>query len=86
MFKKGNPGRPKGALNKNTPEIKTFARQLLESDEYRESLKTRVLAGKAPHMEPLLHHYGYGQPKQQIDADVTHHLPKSVIHELKPNE
>jgi hypothetical protein len=63
----GNPnGRPKGSHNKATFEIKVFARAFLESDEYQESLKRRVLAGEAPHMETLLHHYAYGKPVERI--------------------
>jgi hypothetical protein len=27
----------------------------------------RLIAGKAPHMETLLHHYAYGKPKELIE-------------------
>jgi hypothetical protein len=66
-FKKGNPGggRPKGVPNKATQEIRTFAREYLESDRYRRSLEQRIEAGRAPHMEVLLHHYAFGQPKNK---------------------
>lgn len=63
----GNPhGRPKGRPNKATFEIKEFARAFLESDEYQESLKRRILAGGASHMETILHHYAYGKPVDRI--------------------
>jgi hypothetical protein len=61
-FTKGNPGggRPKGAQNKATLEIKEFARNFLMSDRYQRTLERRILAGTAPHMEVLLHHYAFG--------------------------
>jgi hypothetical protein len=33
------------------------------SDSYRRSLMQRLEAGKAPHMEVLLHRYAFGKPK-----------------------
>jgi len=78
MNRKGNPatlqsgrGRPKGSQNKVTREIKAFARSLLEDPGYQAALKTRLKAGKAPHLEPLLYHYAYGKPKEQIEAKAT---------------
>jgi hypothetical protein len=61
-FTKGNPGggRPKGAQNKATREIKEFARNFLMSDKYRRTLERRILAGTAPQM--MLHHYAFGKP------------------------
>jgi hypothetical protein len=49
--------------NKATQEIREFARNILMSDGYRRSLVRRIEAGKAPHMEVLLHHYAFGKPK-----------------------
>lgn len=57
-------GRPKGALNKATREIKDIAAGLLADPAYVTSLKRRLTSGKAPHMETLLHHYAYGKPKE----------------------
>jgi hypothetical protein len=61
------PGRPKGSLNKATREIRDFARSVLESPEYVESLKRRLRQGNAPHMETLLHHYAYGKPRDTLE-------------------
>jgi hypothetical protein len=63
-FTNGNPGggRPKGAQNKATMEIKEFARNFLMSDRYRRTLERRILAGTAPQIEVLLHHYAFGKP------------------------
>jgi hypothetical protein len=57
-FQKGNPGggRRKGVPNQATPEIKAFTRHFLQSKEYRQSSKRRILAGKAPHLETLFHY------------------------------
>jgi len=69
-FRKGKPktgGRKRGTSNKATPEIKEFARSLLESPNYRASLKKRVICGKAPKIEELLYHYAYGRPVERTD-------------------
>lgn len=61
-------GRPKGALNKTTREIKELSQSLLTDPAYLDALKRRLVSGKAPHMETLLHQYAYGKPK-----DTTEH-------------
>lgn len=63
-FKKGNPGggRRKGVPNKATQENKELTRHFLQSEEYRQSIKRRILAGKAPQLEILFHHYAFGKP------------------------
>lgn len=71
MNPKGNPqnlrkGRPKGIPNKATREIKAIAAELLSDPAYVASLRRRLPAGKAPHMETLLHHYAYGKPKESL--------------------
>lgn len=57
-----------------TREIRDAAREILENPRYRKSLEARLLKGRAPHMETLLHHYAYGKPKDtfDVDANVTH--------------
>jgi hypothetical protein len=62
-------GRPKGALNKATREIREAAQALLDRPEYRISLQERLDAGRAPHMETLLHFYAWGKPKERIELD-----------------
>jgi hypothetical protein len=53
-------GRPKGRLNNATLEIRAFCRNFFESPGYRESLKKRIMAGEAKHMEILGHYYAFG--------------------------
>ena len=88
----GKRGRPKGVPNKATREIKEAARALLERPAYLVSLRRRVDAGEAPHMETLLHHYAYGKPKDEapppqwlidpatLAAMSTADLEKALVH------
>jgi hypothetical protein len=66
----GNPaGKPKGATNKTTREIKAFARKFLESKDYVASAMRRMTKGKAPHLEVLWHHYAFGKPRETVRID-----------------
>ena len=80
-FQKGQGGRPKGIPNKATREIKDIARALVEDPEYVQSLRERLTAGKAPHMEPVLFYYTYGRPKESMEHSGTLALATTVIHE-----
>jgi hypothetical protein len=80
-FTKGNPGggRPKGAQNKATLEIKEFARNFLMSDRYQRALERRILAGTAAHMEVLLHHYAFGKPMHKYVAPAPAAPPEAEL-------
>jgi hypothetical protein len=93
-FRNGNPGggRPKGTPNKATLEIKAFARNFLMSDRYRRTLKRRILAGTAPHMEVLLHHYAFGKPTDKYvepappappDRELRSRMTKEELREMR---
>ena len=56
----------KGIHNKVAGTIKTFAQELLMSDDYKKSATNRILAGTAPHLETLLHHYAWGKPADTL--------------------
>lgn len=71
-------GRRRGVPNKVTREIKAASRAILEEPAYVLSLKRRLKAGKAPLMEVLLHHYGYGKPTVHLEVKLRT-VPKSVV-------
>jgi hypothetical protein len=83
-LKRGGPGRPPGVPNKASSEIKEAARSIVEDAEYVESLKRRVKAGRAPHMETLLFHYAYGKPKETVDLNANVRHTAKVVHEHRP--
>ena len=60
-------GRQAGSLNKATLKIRDAARRLLGDSAYLRSVRTRLLEGKAPQLEVLLHHYAYGKPKDTVE-------------------
>lgn len=61
-------GRPKGTPNKATRAMKEFL-AWLDSDEYRESAKRRILQGRAPHLETLWHYYAKGKPRDTVKVE-----------------
>jgi hypothetical protein len=76
-FEPGQPkigGRREGIPNRATAEFKGFWQQFLASTEYRDSLKRRMLDGKADHMERYVAELLYGRPRQEIDV----HGDKSI--------
>ena len=70
MFYPGG-GRPKGALNRATREIKEFWHGYFSSPEYREEAKKRILSGSAPTLELYLLQLTYGKPREQVDLNVS---------------
>ena len=47
-------------------EMQNYWKVFFESEEYRESLRSRINKGKAAHMEVLLHHMVWGKPKETL--------------------
>lgn len=44
-------GRVKGVPNKHTAEVKEWAANVFNSEEWRESARKRMIQGRAPHLE-----------------------------------
>ena len=68
-LRRGGPGRKAGVPNKATAEIKAFTQTILESPAYRAALKKRLVSGKSPQLEVLMHYYAYGKPKDHLHVD-----------------
>lgn len=67
-------GRPKGALNHATRELKEFWHEFFVSEAYRVRAQQRMLAGDAPHLESYLMQLIYGKPRESVDVNVTHQV------------
>jgi hypothetical protein len=68
-FAKGQGGRPKGATNKVTTEIKELATKLF-TPKYWQTLKEKLEAGTLhPSIEAKMLAYAYGEPKQDKSTD-----------------
>jgi len=63
-------GRPKGATNLATREIKQELHRFFSSPVYRESVKQRILEGSAPTIELYFLQLLYGKPKEKIDLHI----------------
>lgn len=81
LLRRAGPGRPKGARNRVTLEVRSAARELLDDAAYRASLTRRLVQGKlAPAMESMLWHYAYGKPRELVEAEKPE-LTR-VVHEV----
>ena len=60
------PGRPKGAENTRTKEVRKLAQKLATDKIYQKRLLERLRAGEAGPMEPTLWHYAFGKPKESV--------------------
>jgi hypothetical protein len=61
-----------GATNLTRHEAQSFARQLLDSADYRDSLQKRIRTGDLPPaVETMLWHYAYGKPVEQVQLQVS---------------
>ena len=76
------PGRPKGALNKATLEIRAFSRSVIEDEGYVKAMKRRVKKGDAAHLETLFYHYAYGKPPDKVKFEGEQ--PFRIIFENPP--
>jgi len=83
-FKKGQGGRPKGALNKKTIErnLLTRAAELVDGAEYFDNVKQRILRGRAPHMETYFAQRLHGRAVDSSDDQGASSKPIKVVIEV----
>ncbi len=79
-FKKGEGGRPKGAINKVTKAHKEWAHDLLTSEEWRKSARQRIVEGKAPHLETLILQQVTGKPKDVVEVNTPRPVLIDLVH------
>lgn len=61
-----------GATNFTRHEAQKFARSLLNSQTYRDSLEARMKRHELPPaVEVMLWHYAFGKPVEQVEVKVT---------------
>jgi hypothetical protein len=66
-----------------TAEARAFARQIVNSPEYRASLLRRIVQGALPpQIEAMLWHYSYGKPTEQVQVTVVNELTRLGNDEL----
>ena len=59
--------------------MQKWAREFLESEEYRDGVKLRVAQGKAPGIEALLWYYAYGKPAEKMELEAGKTLADLVM-------
>jgi hypothetical protein len=69
-FKKGNPGRPKGSLNKTTRQVKEFLAQLVDDPEIQQATRERILAGDVTGFFKAIE-LVHGKARQSVDMNAT---------------
>jgi len=78
-FEKGHKkvgGRRAGVPNKTTAAMRACAAELIADPAYQESLRQRLLKGRAGRIEPLLWQYACGRPAGNStgpESDATHY-------------
>ena len=69
LFEKGHHiGRPPGARNRATTEIKEFFHSIYTDPSYQASLRRRIMQGKAPALELYGMQLIYGKPRETHDV------------------
>lgn len=81
-FKKGHRrygGLAKGQQRPLTTEVRAIARAILDDPEYRASVRERMRAGTAPHLETLLWHYAHGRPVERREVEIGGTLAELIV-------
>ncbi len=82
-FKKGQGGRPKGAVNKvqRRADVEAACLLLVEDPTYRAGFTLRLHAGTLPPaLEAMVWHYSYGKPTERYEVTGEDGAPVTVIH------
>lgn len=69
-FQKGNPGRPKGALNKTTRAVKEFLAALCDDERVQLAVRKRIVRGDTIAFFRALDHV-IGRPVETVNANVA---------------
>ena len=87
-FATGNPGRPKGAKGKRAVLLAAFNRSVLESAQYRQAFKKRLVDGTATSAEvSMAYYYGYGKPSDKVDLRVSNQVSATdLVNVMTPAE
>ena len=89
-WKKGDPrpegaGRKKGSKNKATLERERdleYWKKFFKTPEYRQSLKLRILRGKADHMEKFLMEHVQGKAPNKVELTGQDGGPLGAVLEI----
>lgn len=88
MFKDGTPsgGRPKGRQNDSTIRVRQFCQKVWALPEYQQTVIDRACNGTLGSMEPVIWHYAFGKPKEQLNVtfnDEQDDLSTLTVEELE---
>ena len=83
-FKKGQGGRPKGAPNKNTHDVRVMCQQMVADPAYQKSFWERWREGRLPApLEAMVWAYGHGKPKEYVEHSGEVQMMPKVVFELR---
>ncbi len=76
-------GRPVGAVNWSTLQIRLFCQEVIADPEYRRKFLERARKGQLGTMEQVCWAYAYGLPPQHLSVDVS---PRDELAQLSMGE
>jgi hypothetical protein len=77
-------GRPRGAPNKVTLEVKTFATEVLNSPVYVASVWRRIQNDELPPaVECLFYYYAAGKPRERVELNADTSLAELILASIR---